>query len=498
MVFLALLMGPVIIEVVFFAIVGLVVAVFTRWFLKPYVSRKTRIVVAVVLGISLAYVPFWRVFPGMVLANYACQQEGGLRGEGPVAVDGYLRSTAIGPFDTSSIIDALVVQRYIFVEDERRTKVDRRWGTKSYENDQHDLLRSRAVVQGERYYRFYLSQKTDPACEGFNKWIESSHSNRTWVREKGLPESLCVASIRTDKPVSRHALEVERYTQNGFTSIEWVRYRVRAFPEGKSLREHRSFHYYALGASPMGAFHGAQTYCHIGKEIVTFLNESLMPRNSMEIYEWQEQSATSARALFYSSDRDRPTTIDYPVPTVKSKKGNADRLKIRPSSQWLADGDFYRMRNENYQDDRSGNIDFRRGDVNSPGDPWHKYQSLFLVLNDPTRTRKVLVRADGMPPGAPEVRIVVVSNSSITALLQYYAKDYGQYWIVKYSLDGQLLSAIEFEVRQELWEKGPLGLVKSLKEKDGKYYLTFLNIREKDGGRVVRNEHDYEVIEVSN
>jgi len=103
-----------------------------------------------------------------------------------------------------------------------------------------------------------------------------------------------------------------------------------------------------------------------------------------------------------------------------------------------------------------------------------------------------------MPPGAPEVRIVVVSNSSITALLQYYAKDYGQYWIVKYSLDGQLLSAIEFEVRQELWEKGPLGLVKSLKEKDGKYYLTFLNIREKDGGRVVRNEHDYEVIEVSN
>ena len=87
-------------------------------------------------------------------------------------------------FDTSSIVDALVVQRYIFVEDERRTKVDRRWGTKSYENDQHDLLRSRAVVQGERYYRFYLSQKTDPACEGFNKWIESSHSNRTWVRER--------------------------------------------------------------------------------------------------------------------------------------------------------------------------------------------------------------------------------------------------------------------------------------------------------------------------
>ena len=247
----------------------------------------------------------------------------------------------------------------------------------------------------------------------------------------------------------------------------------------------------------MGAFHGAQTHCHIGKEIMTFLNESLMPRHSIETYEWQEQSAASARALFYSSGRDRPTTIDYPVPTVKSKKGHADRLKIRPSSQWLADGDFYRMQNENYQDDRSGNIDFRRGDVNSPGDPWHKYQSLFLVLNDPTRTRKILVRADGMPPGAPEVRIVIVSNSSITALLQYYANNHGQYWIVKYSLDGQLLSAIEFGVRQELWEKGPLGLVKSLKEKDGKYYVTFLNIKEEDGRRVVRNEHEYEVIEVS-
>ena len=68
---------------------------------------------------------------------------------------------------------------------------------------------------------------------------------------------------------------------------------------------------------------------------------------------------------------------------------------------------------------------------------------------------------------------------------------------MKYSLDGQLLSAIEFGVRQELWEKGPLGLVKSLKEKDGKYYVTFLNIKKEDGGRVVRNEHEYEVIEVS-
>ena len=95
MVFLALLVWPAIIGVAFFALVGLVVAVFTRWFLKPYVSRKTRIVVAVVLGISLAYIPFWRVFPGMVLAGYACQQEGGLRGEGLVAVDGYLRSSAV-------------------------------------------------------------------------------------------------------------------------------------------------------------------------------------------------------------------------------------------------------------------------------------------------------------------------------------------------------------------------------------------------------------------
>ena len=43
---------------------------------------------------------------------------------------------------------------------------------------------------------------------------------------EGLPETLCIASIRTDKPVSRHALEVEKYTQNGFTSIEWVSYHM--------------------------------------------------------------------------------------------------------------------------------------------------------------------------------------------------------------------------------------------------------------------------------
>jgi hypothetical protein len=102
-----------------------------------------------------------------------------------------------------------------------------------------------------------------------------------------------------------------------------------------------------------------------------------------------------------------------------------------------------------------------------------------------------------MPLGAPDVRAVVVSNSSITALLQYYADDHGNYWIVKYSLDGQLLSAIQFEVRKELWEKGPLGFVKSLDEKNGKFYLTFLNVREENGRRVVRNEHDYEVVEVS-
>lgn len=495
MIFLyALLMWPAIIVVAFFAILGLVTAVLAHWFLKPFLNRRTRIVVAVAVGICLAYVPFWRVFPGIALANYACKQEGGLRGEGPVAVDGYLRSSAVGKFDMNSIIDALLLQRYIFVEDERRLQVDGRTGNKSYENDQYDLFRSGAVKQGERYYRFYLAPSTNPACEGFNKWMESSHSNRTWVREKGLPETLCVAAMRTDKPVSRHTLDVEKYTERGLTSIAWVSYRVSAFPEGKPLREHKSFHYYALGASPMGeGFVGIDTYCHVGREVVTFLNESFTPLNSNDRYEWQEKSDTSATALFYSSTRDRPTTIEYPAPTKKSKKGKADRLRIRPNSQWLSDGDFFRILNENYQDDRNGNIDFSRGAVNLPGDPWHKYQSLFLVLNAPAQTRKVLVRPDGMPAGSHDVRMVVVSNSSLTVLLQLYANDHGHYWIVKYSLDGQLISATEFEIREELWKEGPIRPVKSMKEVDGRYYLTFLNVREENGRRFVRGEHDFEV-----
>lgn len=81
-----LIMWPAVLVVVFFAILGLILAGLTYRFLKPFFSQRTRIVAAAVLGLCLAYLPFWRVFPGMILADYACQQDGGQHGEGPIAV----------------------------------------------------------------------------------------------------------------------------------------------------------------------------------------------------------------------------------------------------------------------------------------------------------------------------------------------------------------------------------------------------------------------------
>lgn len=243
---------------------------------KPFLSRRSCITIAIVIGLCVAYVPFWRVFPGIPLANLACAREGGLRGGGPVATPGYLKTSRVRAFDMSELVDALLVRKFRFVEEERRTEVDRRWGTVSYVPDSYDPIKALASRTGERYYRFYLAALDDPACEGFKKWVAVSHSNREWVTKKGLPTEACIAAALIDVPVSPYALDYDRPITGTLTSIEWQRYRILKLPENQMAREYKTFSYYALGATPMvGGFRGFDTHCG-HQELGKFLGESFI------------------------------------------------------------------------------------------------------------------------------------------------------------------------------------------------------------------------------
>lgn len=279
-------LGALLISLAFVAIwfvLGLLAAFISFRVFKPVLSRRIRLSIAIVIGLCVAYIPFWRVFPGIPLAKLACAREGGQQGGGPVATPGYLRTSRVGNFDMDKLVDALLVRKFRFVEEERRTKVDPRWGTVSYVTEYNNPITALTVKTGERYYRFYLAALSDPACEGFKKWVAVSHlNNREWVTKKGLPAEACIAAALIDVPVSPYVLDYDQPITGTLTSIKWQRYRVLKLPENQAVREYKTFSYYALGASPMGeGFIGFDTYCGY-QELGKFLSESFIASDPID------------------------------------------------------------------------------------------------------------------------------------------------------------------------------------------------------------------------
>lgn len=278
-------LGALLISLAFVAIwfvIGLLAAFISFRVSKSFLSRRSCLTIAIVVGVCVSYVPFWRVFPGIPLAKLACAREGGLQGGSPVTTPGYLKTSRVQAFDISELVDALLVRKFRFLEEERRTKVDRRWGTVSYVPDSYNPIKALAVKNGERYYRFYLAALDDPACEGFKKWVAVSHLNREWVTKKGLPAEACIAAALIDVPVSPYALDYDQPITGALTSIKWQRYRILKLPEKQMEREYKTFSYYALGASPMGeGFIGFDTYCGY-QELGKFLSESFIASDPID------------------------------------------------------------------------------------------------------------------------------------------------------------------------------------------------------------------------
>jgi len=479
--------------VMIWLVLGGIAAFMCFWAAKPFLSQRISLTMAIVIGVCVAYVPFWRVFPGIPLAKLACSREGGLQGGGPVTTPGYLRTSSAEGFEMSGVVDALLVRKFSFVEEERKTRVDHRRNTISYVSDLHNPIKTLATKTGERYYRFYLAALGDPACEGYEKWMAAGHSNRVWLREKGLPAEVCIAATLTDIPVSPYALDFDRPITGALTSVKWQRYRVLKLPEKQMVREYKTFSYYALGASPMGeGFIGFDTYCGYHK-LKEFLDESFIASDSTDAGDWLGQGESSVVRQFRSKLSPRATIVERPVAENVRRGAVAKRLGIRPGTEDDLAGELVRENGLSISNDLNGRIDFRAELLDYPGDPWHKYQSIFLILHEPDRTRKILIRPEGLAPRTHEFQYAVVDQARITALLRSYERGSGHFWIVTFSLGGQFVAATEFEIQDNLWEEGGILPIKTMVSRDGRYFLTFVKIEEEYGKRVVRAEYDFEI-----
>jgi hypothetical protein len=246
--------------------------------------------------------PVWPVFPGSQLARVACHVEGGLNVKETVSAEGYLRTKEFRLYnsaytydypddDLPRVVDDLLVRKFKFVEEDlqfvEHPTVPKFTGSEKTK-DKKPLLHS------SRLLRFYLAPAGSEACKNFNERVATSALRKINLKEKGLPDSLCIAVEETNSSLSQYKLSYEGYTTTFLTPLYWHRIKLMNMNTEKMIAQYKSFTYQG---TIFGHF-GEPVACFDPQEYKKF-NESIMPAKSDKFLAMKNADPNSPIYQFY-------------------------------------------------------------------------------------------------------------------------------------------------------------------------------------------------------
>lgn len=127
-------------------------------------------------------------------------------------------------YSYQDLVNLLVGQRFLFAEE---------FST----SERAPFSQNRAYRLGPGYYRYYLSEVGDPACDALYPMM-SREVFLTYRSERNVPRDLCIASERVVGPLAPYAherIEIVADRYKGATD------RLRERESGKTIAEHTNF-----------------------------------------------------------------------------------------------------------------------------------------------------------------------------------------------------------------------------------------------------------------
>lgn len=260
-----------------------------------------RSLVSVPLALVLIWIPLWRFFPGLWLAEAACERDGGVYSPKPVVTEGYFRAEGLRYdenqhiYPAAKIIDDLVVRKFRFIEEAATNS--------AYPG----FLRDEVAGESGDVVRFYLDLAGAPACQSFQRKLSQDSGFRNAMRMKGLPDTLCIATARSDERQSEYSLaRIDR--QTGFPAfIHWQGFVVTHEPTHREVAKFTHFGYY----SPFfPRFDVGGTSCRNREAQSGFVDAVFTPAETVDFLVKRGIPKDSPLMSFYdSADHDAPTRI---------------------------------------------------------------------------------------------------------------------------------------------------------------------------------------------
>lgn len=299
-------------------------------------------------------------------AKKACDTKGKLVSQGTFEVPGYFRSRALSEeFGLTEIARELISRRFRFIEMDQVYWTDPTTGKSRPVH--YDPLRSEAVGTGAKYYRFFLAPAGSPACAGSNRVVRRAPSiYLPFLRQIGLPTTLCIASEKTDELESRFQIGFEgTRTSRPFGGFEWSnRVFVRDLQTSAVVAEvHR------LGYDPGSEGHGFT--CPNEPEVQRLFSEILIPSPNAAL-----------------PPKNEVRVIDNPAEFPITHAATAELLGTKESGKPLSEGDIRSFVNPIAAE---GNLSF--GPKYVTRGLRTKLTGYYLNVVHPGLTQRILVRA---------------------------------------------------------------------------------------------------------